>query len=365
VVEITEARNDYSTPEEPAQSTVLVVDDEEPVRRYLANVLRLEGYDCKCFSGSLAALAYLAEERPEADLMLADISMPEMNGMELLREVKGLKPDMPVIMVSGLYELALALEAIEGGADDYLRKPVSPRDVSALVGRYLRAVGQGEQLAVQEALRDLTGRASGVFADSESVRKIFRNLGAKRFETFQHSKRVAAYSRLLAETAGVAEEDLPHLELGALLHDIGKVGVPRNILLKPGPLTSEEWDVMRTHPTIGYRMMEDLPDLEREADVVYAHHERFDGAGYPRGLSGEAIPLWARLFSIVDTLDAMTSDRPYRAALETDSALEEIRAGAGSQFDPNLVESFLEIPRARLEAVQREYPDDPAGATPH
>ena len=363
MVEAAEPVVHAAVPPRQASSTVLVVDDEESIRRYLANVLRLEGYECLCFSGSLAALAYLAGGRRAADLMLADISMPEMNGMELLREAKELKPDMPVIMVSGLYELALALEAIEGGADDYLRKPVSPSDISALVGRYLRsATGKGQR-AVQEALQELTTLPNTAFADSESIRKIFRSLGAKRFETFQHSKRVAAYARLLGERAGVPPEDLPHLELGAMLHDIGKVGVPRNILLKAGPLTPDEWDAVRTHPTIGYRMMESLPNLAREADVVYAHHERFDGGGYPRGLAGEAIPLWARLFSIVDTLDAMTSDRPYRPALPNATAKDEIRKQAGAQFDPRLVDQFLEIPDEALARIRREYPD-PDGDEP-
>jgi putative nucleotidyltransferase with HDIG domain len=341
---------------EAPSSTVLVVDDEEAIRAYLSAVLKFEGYDCRTFGGSSAALDYLASAEHPADLMLTDIKMPGMTGIELLRTVKQLKPKMPVILVSGLYELALAIEALEYGADDYLKKPVRPRDVLTAVGKYLTPDTEAQEELIQEALRDFLASREDPHG-SEHIAAIFRSLGFRRYETFQHSKRVAAYSRLFGERCGLPEADLERLELGALLHDIGKIGIPRNVLLKPGSLTDEEWRVMRTHPSIGHRMMARFPELDREADVVLAHHERWDGGGYPSGLKGDEIPLFARLFSIVDAYDALTSDRPYRPAQGVDAAKKEIAAGAGDQFAPALVEVFLGIPDVALEMIRERYPD--------
>lgn len=337
--------------------TVLVVDDEESIRGYLASVLRFEGYECRCFDQSRAALAYLSAAQEPADLMLADISMPGMGGMELLREAKALKPEMPVILVSGLYELALALDALESGADDYLKKPVRPSDVITLVRKYLHQDLGQQQAAIEAALTEYIASRRGDPKTSEHIQSIFQTLGFRRYETFQHSKRVAAYCRLLAERCGVPAEQLDRIELGALLHDIGKIGIPRNVLLKPGKLSEEEWKVMRVHPTIGYRLMARFDELNEEAELIYDHHERFDGAGYPRGLEGEAIPVGARLFAIVDALDAITSDRPYRAGASFAKAREEIVRMSGTQFDPKPAEVFLSIPDQDLERIRLLYPD--------
>ena len=157
----------------------------------------------------------------------------------------------------------------------------------------------------------------------------------------------------------MSTQELDEVELGALLHDIGKIGIPRNVLLKPGPLSEEEWDVMRAHPSIGYRLMGRYEELSRAAEIVYGHHERFDGGGYPRGLAGEGIPLWARMFSIIDTFDAITCDRPYRAANSFEAAFAEISKVSGTQFDPQLVEAFLELPVGELKSIHAKYPDPP------
>jgi len=336
---------------------VIVVDDEESIRDYLSSVLELEGYNCRCFEDSSTALAYLSEAQATADLMLADINMPEINGLELLRTAKGTRPELPVILVSGLYELAIALEALESGADDYLRKPVRPADVLALVGEYLHADQARQEAAVREALGEYVAARNGAPETSEHIQVVFQSLGFKRYETFQHSKRVAAYCRLFAERCGFDSATLDRLELGALLHDIGKIGIPRNVLLKPGPLNDEEWVVMRSHPSIGHRLMARFNELTEESQIVHAHHERFDGRGYPQGLAGQDIPLGARIFSIVDTLDAITSDRPYRKASSFATARAEIKKMSGSQFDPGLVEVFLEIPEQSLAEIRGRFPD--------
>ncbi len=339
-----------------SSNTVLVVDDDEPIRDYLSSVLSFEGYKTQCFSHSRAALAYLSRQEEPADLMLTDIRMPGMGGLELLHNAKQTRPKLPVIVISGLYELALAIEALEQGADDYLRKPVGPSDVLTTVGKYLQHDTLQQEQAIRYALEQYLEERQSPLA-SEAIREIFRNLGFRRYETFQHSKRVAAYCRLFGSYRGLPEAQLGRLELGALLHDIGKIGIPRNVLLKPGPLTDDEWRVMRSHPSIGQRLMAPFEQLQAEAEVVHCHHERWDGLGYPQGLSAEQIPLSARLFSIVDALDAITSDRPYRPAQGVDVAKLLIEKEAGRQFDPSLVETFLRIPNDELEAIRKLHPD--------
>lgn len=338
-------------------STVIVVDDEEPIRDYLSSVLSFQGYRTQCFGVSREALDYLSRQEEPADLMLTDIRMPGMGGLELLHSAKQARPHLPVILISGLYELAIAVEALEQGADDYLRKPVGPSDVLTAVGKYLQHDSKQQEDAIQQALEQHLAERESPLA-SAAIRTIFQNMGFRRYETFQHSKRVAAYSRLFGERYGLPEEQLKRLELGALLHDIGKIGIPRNVLQKPGPLTQDEWRVMRNHPSIGQRMMQPFRQLKAEAEVVYGHHERWDGLGYPQGLIAEEIPLSARLFSIVDALDAITSDRPYRPAQEMSAAKALIAKESGRQFDPALVEVFLQIPDEELLAIRRMHPDN-------
>lgn len=339
-------------------NTVLVVDDEESIRSYLSDVLSHEGYGCRCFSESLKALAYLCERDQPADLILADINMPGMGGMDLLRSVKSTRPELPVILISGLYELALALDALQFGADDFLKKPVRPQDVLTAVGKYLLPKNGDAAAAVQSALRHFVRARRTGGETTSSIEEVFRLLGIRRYETMQHSQRVAAYARLFGEELSLTESALDHIELGSLLHDIGKIGIPRNVLLKPGKLDNEEWRVMREHPAIGYRLLAEFDDLQVEAAIVLSHHERFDGGGYPLGLRGKEIPLGARIFSIVDTFDAITSNRPYRAAQSSSAAKAEIERMAGLQFEPDMVNVFLGISNGRLAETRAQFPDN-------
>ena len=341
---------------EPA-STIIVVDDEEPMRQYLYDVLSRQGYDCKCFEGSLGALAYMASTSQSPHLMLTDISMPGMDGMDLLRTVKTVSPQTPVILISGLYELALAIEALKGGASDYLLKPATPRDVIRLVNRHLRPEAQNGPQALRSALARFLRNRQQHGTDFEDAREIFEVLGFKRFETLQHSKRVAAHAELLGQFLRLPEKMLSRLKLGALLHDIGKIAIPHNVLMKPGPLNEAEWTVMRLHPRIGWELMVEFPELTIESEIVYTHHERYDGQGYPRRLKGEEIPLGARIFAIADTLDAMTSDRPYRRGRPCEEARSEIQRHAAAQFDPRLVREFTRIPVVEMEGIRERYPD--------
>lgn len=184
-------------------------------------------------------------------------------------------------------------------------------------------------------------------------------LDAREHETGLHSKRVACHTLVLAKRFSEDAQVLRQVYWGALLHDVGKIGIPDAILLKQGPLSDEEWRIMRTHPVIGHRILSAVPFMTQAADIVLAHEERFDGSGYPRGLCGEAIPLWARLFAVIDTLDAMTSDRPYRKALPFDEAKAEIRRLSGSQFDPVAVEAFVAEEPTLREMVTMKCGDAP------
>lgn len=337
--------------------TVLVVDDDPSIRNYLDKLLRNRGYQCRCFSESFAVLSYLSQDDHPADLLLADISMPGLGGMDLLHSVKETYPGLPVVLISGLWDLSLALEALNAGADDYLKKPAKSGEILELVDKYLDPRRENREEEIKNALREFLQARYADVNSSQQLRKLFEKFGFNRYETFQHSARVAAISRLFGQHRRLSVSTLQHLVLGAFLHDIGKVGIPRNILMKPGKLTDEELRAMRKHPVIGHRLLSEYPELQVEADLVYSHHERYDGNGYPRGLRREGIPLGARIFSIVDTLDSMTSNRPYRPAQPLSAARSEILKMSGAQFDPALVEVFLSISSDKIEKIRRAYPD--------
>ncbi|MBI3694436.1 MAG: response regulator [Acidobacteria bacterium] len=348
-----------------AGNTVVVVDDEEGVRNYLNEVLTLEGYDCKCFPESSAALDYMGETAEPPALVLTDIRMPGLDGLELLKRVRSLSPSMPVILISGYYESNMALEAVRAGASDYLFKPAQPAEVISIVARHLRSNGEPDRAAVQVALARFLAQYKNrgqldLLSESQPdpAMELFRSLVWKRYETMQHSMRVSAYATLLGRAYGLTSGPLWNLRLGALLHDVGKIAVPRNVLMKPGPLNEEEWKVMRTHPLIGFQLLAAFPGMREVAEVVYAHHEHYDGSGYPRGLCGEEIPVGARLFSIADAVDAITCRRPYRQAQTFEQAFEILRQCRGTQFDPAQVDLFLTLPTAKLAAIHQQLRDE-------
>ena len=343
---------------------IVVIDDEQEIRNYLADVLSLDGYECQCFQESLAALAYLSQSAKPPDLVMTDIRMPGMNGLELLKRLQEISPSTPVVLVSGLYEQAIGLEAVRNGAVDYLLKPAKPCEILSLVAKHVhRHQTVAEQQKIHTALAQFLAHYAAHSGPDEPIphrldaAELFRVLGFRRYETMQHSMRVAAYAVLLGQAYGLAPPQLRSLRLGALLHDIGKIAIPRNVLLKPAALNDKEWEVMRTHPRIGYQLLAELPAMQEAVQVVYSHHERYDGNGYPRGLKGEEIPIVARLFSIVDTVDAITCDRPYRKAAPFEKACEELRKGRGTQYDPQVVDTFLTLRKEKLQEIRDRLPD--------
>jgi response regulator RpfG family c-di-GMP phosphodiesterase len=340
------------------EKTVVVVDDDESIRLYLSETLASGGYGCRMFPNGAAALGWLASGEEHVDLWLSDINMPGMSGLDLLRNVKTVAPDLPFILVSGLCDLPMAQGALRAGATDYLLKPVDPDDLLGIVSKHVDIFASEKLEAVKEALRRSLGArdASGANQAGQLL-PIFDALGFKRFETLQHSQRVAAYALLIAQDLNLDSRALRALEIGSLLHDIGKAGIPHNVLMKPGELNEEERAIMMMHPRLGLDLLSGLPGLDLEAQVVYSHHERFDGSGYPEKLGGEAIPLNARIFSVADALDAITSDRCYRKGRSLAAARLEIHRAAGSQFDPAILKRFDCVPDQDFEAVRQRFPD--------
>ncbi len=311
------------------------------------------------FSNGAVALNWLASAEEHVDLLLSDINMPGMNGLDLLRTVKTVAPNLPFILISGLCDLPMANGALRAGATDYLLKPVRPADLLGLVSKHVNVNHSDKLEAVKEALRHSLRSSSALRSGrADQLAPVFEALGFKRFETLQHSLRVSAFALLIAQDLGLGSDTMRGLEVGALLHDIGKAGIPHNVVMKPGKLTDDEFGIMKMHPQLGIDLLYGLPDLDLEAQIVYSHHEHYNGKGYPQGLSGEAIPLIARIFSIADTFDALTSDRCYRAARGIAAARVEIHRASGSQLDPAILERFDRVPDWEFEEVHRQYPDD-------
>jgi len=332
---------------------ILVVDDEEPIRDIVSSMLATAGYSCEKASSGMAALEVLANGS-EFELMLSDLMMANLDGLGLLERTKEKFPDMPVVMVTAVHDISVALSAIRNGAYDYLLKPFEREQLLATVRRAL----ENRRLKMEN--REYQNRLEAlVDARTHQLRSAMTNLersydvtlealgdalDLKDAETEGHSKRVTAYTIALARAIGLSADQIRVIARGAFLHDIGKMAIPDAILRKPGALSTEEVGIMREHCYRGYQMLKKIPFLAEAAEIVYSHQERYDGTGYPRGLKGDEIPLGSRLFSVADTLDAITSDRPYRPAQSIAAAREEIQRWSGRQFDPEVVKTFLGMP---------------------
>ena len=341
---------------------IMVVDDEEAIREVVSTLLESQGFNCTvCANGRIAADAF---RNDTFDLVLSDIVMPEMDGLKLLSEIRSQDPDVPVIMVTAMHDISIALEAIRAGAYDYILKPFEKDQLQlsvrrALEHRRLILENRTYQSDLEHLVAERTQQLSIALQDLEqsydyTLEALGGALDAKDAETEGHCQRVTAFTITIARAMGVDKALLRHIARGAFLHDIGKMGIPDSILRKPGPLTPEEREVMRKHCAIGFAVLERIPFLKEAAEIVLAHQECYDGSGYPRGLKGEQIPLGARIFAVADTLDAMISDRPYRKALPISAAREEIQRHAGKQFDPRVVQVFLAHPdRVWLELHEK------------
>jgi putative nucleotidyltransferase with HDIG domain len=345
------------------QPAVVVVEDDPAMREYLDEALTASGCVCNLFPDGASALSYLASVESPPDLVLSDINMPGLSGMDLLRTVRTVTPDLPFILISGLCELSTALDAMAAGASDYLLKPARQQDVVRLVAKHIAGQKGPDPAVMVSALAGFLDahRLSGGDPASR-LAPLLEMLGLKRLETLQHSQRVSGFSRLIGLEVGLSARHLEALEIGALLHDIGKAGIPHNVMMKPGPLNEREWRVMKMHPTMGWELLNRVSGAREEAEIVYSHHESFNGRGYPRALRQEEIPLGARVFAIADTLDAIISNRPYRRGQPLDVARMDISRFSGIQFDPEIVRCFERIPDREIQALQERFKDkeDPA-----
>ena len=348
----------------PATLRVLIVDDEISVRKVMAAVLAQLGLPCETAASGEEALRILETHR--IDAVISDLQMPGMSGMELLAKVRQSYPQMVFLVVTGVDDIRIGVEAMRKGADDYLVKPlqVDANIVSASLTRAWRVK------RLEHEVEDYRHHLEEIVAEQtqqlrEALRQIERSydhtlevLGAaidlRDSPTAGHSRRVFLYSVEIAKALGGLESQMRNIAMGAWLHDIGKLAIPDAILLKPGPLTDEERAIMQRHAQIGYDLVKGIPFLADAAEIIFAHHERCDGSGYPRGLKTQEIPAGARIFAVADTFDAMTSDRPYRRALPFEASREVIEKGAGKHYDPQVARVFLGIPDETWEAIRRE-----------
>jgi response regulator RpfG family c-di-GMP phosphodiesterase len=333
-------------------SRILIVDDEASVRSFLLRHFEEEGTECVAMPSASDALDMMREQT--FSLVISDVMMPGMSGMEFLRLAKRQHPEIAFIMITGLMDIHTAVDSIRTGAFDFITKPFELSAIRravdrALDRRRLLMENRCHREILEHKIRERTGELNEALHDVEESYKITLEalvsaLDAREHETRAHSQRVREYAMTLAQNLGLKHDDLVQTGRGALLHDVGKIGVRDSILLKPGKLNEAEWAEMRLHPQIGYGILQSIEFLCPAAEIVLCHQERWDGKGYPNCLGGEDIPLGARIFAIVDTLDAMTSDRPYRKALSFKTAWNEIRSCSGTQFDPRIVDAFLVLP---------------------
>lgn len=318
---------------------ILVVDDDAAFRKLLETVLTRQGYEIFTAADGQEALTEFAQREP--DLVLLDVEMPYRNGMEVCRKLKQDPATRltPVVLVTGLAATEDRIQGLEAGADDFLNKPVDRNELLARVRSLLNLKAYTDELERAESV---------LFA-------LARSIEGKDPYTEGHCERLSNYSSRLGKHLGLPPEQITALEWGGIVHDIGKVSVPDAILLKPGPLTEDEWKVMRRHPVVGERICTPLRSFRLVLPIIRHHHERFDGSGYPDGLEGEKIPLSARILQIADVYDALTTERPYKPALSVEEALrtlaEEVKRG---WWDPHLFEKF----RLLLKEEQGQPPQE-------
>lgn len=343
-----------------AKPLLLIVDDEVEVRGVLSDLLG-ETYDCSEAASAEAALAQLREKNFQ--LVISDITMSGMTGLEMIPHAKLASPDTVIVMISGMQTIESAINALRLGAFDYLMKPFDLRQAEAAVARALqhhelitakrRYENHLEELVDQRTAELDRALDSLENAYRSTLRALTAALETRDAETHGHSERVVTYSLRLGREYGLNAAEMKALEFGSLLHDIGKIGVPDAILRKPAKLTDEEWIRMREHPMHGQQILRGIKFLEGAAKVVAQHHEKWDGSGYPLGLKTEDVDICARIFSVADAFDAITSDRVYRQGRPYEAAAAELNEWSGRQFDPKVVEAFHRVPKEDWDELRR------------
>lgn len=355
-----------------AQRRVLVVDDDAEFRFLHATLLETFGYKVALASDGLEALALLDAS---VDLIVLDADMPKMNGFEVARLVRGdpLVSDIPIVMVTGLVGRDDRLRAFDLGINDFINKPVDPAElrlrarwlVSLKVaqdeikahGRKLEETVQIRTRELREALAEVqAARLKTHQAHMDTIHRLTLAGEYKDRDTADHVERIGRYSQVVARWMRLPESTVETIRHAAPMHDVGKLGIPDRILLKPGKLNEEEWAVMRAHTTFGAQILANSQSevIQMGERIALRHHERWDGKGYPHGVAGQEIPLEARICTVVDVFDALTVDRPYRKAIPNDKVIEMMAEDSGTHFDPDVFDVFVEA-REEIEGVQAEY----------
>src|SRR6184192_3030564 len=341
----------FSMSESKTKPRLLIVDDEPEVRGVLNDLLS-NSYECT--EASSAELALDGLRSRDYHLVISDITMSGMSGLEMIPHVKAISPDTVIVMISGMQTIESAINALRLGAFDYLMKPFDLRQAEAAVARALnhhelivakrRYETQLEELVAQRTAELDEALGSLENAYRSTLKALTSALETRDAETHGHSERVVTFSLRLGREYGLTGQQVKALEFGSLLHDIGKIGVPDAILRKPAKLTDEEWVRMREHPLHGQQILRGIEFLKGAAKVVAQHHEKWDGSGYPLGLKTEEIDICARIFSVADAFDAITSDRVYRKGRPYEVAAKELDDWISRQFDPKVVEAFHRVP---------------------
>jgi putative two-component system response regulator len=348
--------------EEPKNIKILVVDDDASTRENLKEILSLEGYTVYTAENGKEALERLSHLNP--DIMVVDLFMPELDGISLCKIVKNNTEtvDIGIILITAANDIDSRIKGLAGGADDFLNKPflipeLKARIVSLSKIKKYRDFLKNYQNLLEKEVEKKTSELQKLYLQLQiayneikdlSLEIIYRLAKAAEFKdeyTGFHIQRIGFYSTKIAEHLGLSKEQIELIKYSSPLHDIGKLRIPDHILLKPGPLSKEEWEIMKTHTVMGAKILEGskIKYLKAAEKIALLHHEKWDGTGYPYGLKGKKIPLFARIVSIVDVFDALTSDRPYRKAFSVEEAFEIIKNESGKHFDPELVEVFLKI----------------------
>ncbi len=332
----------------PGGEVILVVDDEPVNRKLMRELLATRGYQIELAGNGEEALSKVRTHHP--DLILLDVMMPQLDGLQTCRILKADETTrlVPIVLLTAMASLEDRVAGIEAGADDFITKPFNAVELLARVRSLVRVKHLNDQLERTEGI---------LFALAATVE-------AKDPYTEGHLHRLVEYTTRLADALKLSPQDKHMVHYGALLHDIGKIGIPDAILNKPGRLTPEEFAIIQHHPEIGERICRPLRFAAHICPIVRGHHERWDGRGYPDGLAGEAITLGARIVAIADAFDAMTTDRPYRKALARDQVWEILRLEAGKQWDAALVDAFIAVETSRIVAVGNGQDGQPGSGGP-
>jgi putative two-component system response regulator len=334
------------------QETLLIVDDEVAIRKLLRQKLSREGYQCEEADGAEQTMNTLATS-PIA-LVILDIKMPGKSGIELLPEIKSGYPDTAVIMATAVTDINVAIQCLKQGADDYICKPFNLEEVSLSVQRVLEKrrmwleIREYQQF-LEERVEEQTGEIRKIFLGA--IEALVTALEAKDKYTGGHSRRVTEIALALGDELGLSAKDMEDLRWGSLLHDIGKIAIQQVIQNKLGRLTPEEYEHIMTHAHIGAEIVQPVVN-GKISEMIEHHHDHYDGSGLHQIIAGNDIPLGARIIAVADAFDAMISDRPYRSAMSVTEAIDEIKSGAGTQFDPAVVNAFLKT--AEMAAIRAQ-----------